>query len=386
MGEPKDHALYAASSSERWLNCASSLKLSEQAPPRKSGSAADEGTLAHDLMEDALNLNIKNVVKFYENEFHITGREKYPLQMRKDVQGLVDFVRGQRAKYKESTLLVEVKTYLDYVHPTECFGTLDIGILAPEAGRIYVDDFKYGRMFVSEKTPQLKFYGVGLAYECNWDFKEFIGTIYQPRSGGKPDRSLTVTKKELKAFEQTLVEGVDKCESATDTSDLVAGKWCTFCPAKLICPEAKNAGLREAQLVFNTPVQPSPKHLTSDQLKAFLDKAAYLKLWVKEVESYAEQRLNEGHKIKGWGLTPKRGSRVWVNQDKVMDLSIGKRLTEWTLVSPAEAEKRLKEAGFKTEAIEKFLKDNVVTVSSGTKLSQTNNEYDFDQLLIDDVD
>lgn len=393
MGEPKDHALYAASSSERWLNCASSLKQIADAPFKKSGAAAGEGELAHELMEFALNAGVKNVVKFYERD------TKYPLQMKKDIQGLVSFVNEQRSKHKDTTLLVETKTYLDYVHPTEAFGTLDIGILAPKAGRIYVDDLKYGRIYVSEKdNTQLRYYGVGLAYECNWDFKEFIGTIYQPRAGGQIDRSVTITKKELKAFEQELVEGVDRCESATKTSDLQAGKWCKFCPAKISCPEVRNAGLREAQLVFGSAVQPDPKHLTSNQLKAFLDKAAYLKMWVKEVESYAEERLNEGHKINGWGLTPKRASRVWNNANnfkigktsslksyqKVKSYGLSFLTTEAKSVS--EVEKEMKEAGVPKELIQEFISANSSSVSSGTKLAQTNNDYDVDLLLIEDVD
>jgi hypothetical protein len=54
MGKTKEkereHSVLSASKSHKWLNCTPSARLEEELPD-KSGTAAAEGTLAHDLCE-----------------------------------------------------------------------------------------------------------------------------------------------------------------------------------------------------------------------------------------------------------------------------------------------------------------------------------------------
>lgn len=124
--------------------------------------------------------------------------------------------------------------------------------------------------------------------------------------------------------------------------------------------------------------------MTSIQLKEVLDKAAYLKLWIKEVETYAEKRLNEGLKIEGWGLKAKRAQRVWKDASEVKESLWGEMyLTTSELISPAQAEKVLRSNKLDGEAIEKFLKANVVAISSGTTLAQHDDyaERDLESLF-----
>lgn len=84
--------------------------------------------------------------------------------------------------------------------------------------------------------------------------------------------------------------------------------------------------------------------------------------------------MNEGLKIEGWGLRPKRAQRVWKNIFEVMNTRMGKVLLSTELVSPAQAEKILKQR-YKPELIEEFFKANVVSVSSGMTLAQTTDDY-----------
>jgi hypothetical protein len=135
-----------------------------------------------------------------------------------------------------------------------------------------------------------------------------------------------------------------------------------------------------AKLDFSEVVQPSPKHLTSDQIKTLLDRSAYIKLWIKEVEKYAEENIRAGKKISGWGLVPTRPQRVWV-EPIMMGLGYPELLKN-ELMSPAEAEKVLKKKWDK-KTVSNFFEEHVVTVSSGEKLQTTNN-YDVEGL--DDLD
>lgn len=335
-------------------------------------------------MEFALNTNVKDVVKFWERD-----EEKYPLEMRQHVQGFVDWVRKQRKEGWE--LLVEERVHLDGVitHDAEpvipvAFGTVDVGLVEP-FGVLHVIDFKYGKKHVPhEDNSQMIYYALGLAHKLNYDVEKIRLTIYQPRSVKKKDpaRTTEITLEELEAWKKKFYAGIKACEKPKPTFQ--SGDHCFFCPAKINCPAIYAKTLERVGLDFADPVQPDPKHLTSDQLRMILKSSSYLKLWIKEVEQYAEQRLNAGVQIPGWTLEPKRPQRQWKNPDHVR-LEFGDFVRE-ELMSPAQAEEEMKRLGWDAERIEKILNDNVVAVSSGTKLSQTTNDFDdrgLDDLVID---
>lgn len=398
MSKPKKHAKFAASNSERWVQCPSSLRLYEWALKQpniklveSTSAAAEEGTTAHALMEEVLEADIKNVVKFYERD------EQYPLEMRKHVQGYVDFVRAEMKPHYE--LLIEEKVVLDFLHPTEAFGTVDTGIIEP-FGMLHIIDFKYGQGFVNHRdNPQMIYYALGIAYKLHFDFDKIKTTIYQPRAGStEPARTDEFSVQKLKSWQDIFAEAIEKYFDADHESDLCAGSWCKFCPVKMICPAISKSALESAQLDFSAPVQPAPKFLTSDQLKTILDRSAYLELWIKEVKRYAEEQIRSGKKIQGWGLEPKKAQRVWKNAElfkegKTSSIKGYKRLKAYDLKflkteakSVAEVEKEMKSAKVPKDLIEQFLKDNSVSVSSGDKLSSTTNDYDdhgLDDLIID---
>ena len=346
-----------------------------------STKAAAEGTRAHDLMDMALKTNVKDVVKFFANDDEI-----YPLEMRKHVQGFVDYVRGLLNPHNE--LLVEERVHLDQLHITEAFGTVDVAIIE-HFGLLHIVDFKYGKTEVeAQGNTQMIYYALGLLYKHKYDFESVKITIYQPRAGKEAFRSATYTVDELRVYEKRFKDQIDLCESEGAEELTVSGDHCFFCPAKIKCPEITTKALQKAKLVFSAPIQPDPKFLTSDQLKTILDRSAYLLLWVKDVRAYAEKILNEGGQIEGWGLKTKRASRVWVNQNKVLKSLWGEDLVSQELVSPAQAEKILKGLNYDADAIKDFMKENVVHVSSGTTLSQTDsqNNFDFTELEISEVD
>lgn len=388
MSTPKAHAKYAASSSERWVNCPSSLRLIERAPEQKSGPAAEEGTEAHGLMEATLLKGLGYVSQLEDDGLELGD---FPREMIDHVQGYVDYVWGQHKPHEE--LLVEKKVYLDFLHPTEAFGTVDTAIIEP-FGRLHVIDFKYGRGYVHHADNlQMIYYALGIAHQNKYDFESVTTTIYQPRASNETSprkiaRSDTFSVEKLKSWRKIFDTAITRAEKATDTSDLNAGAWCKFCPAKIICPAITKSNFEVAKLDFSDAIQPDPKHLTSDQLKAILDRAAYIKLWVKEVEQYAQAQLESGKKIAGWGLVPTKAQRVWRDEKTIKFIERHfKELTVTSVVTPAQAEKILKAEGLFKPEIDDFMNDHVVTVSSGTKLSQLNtNDYDdqgLDDLIVD---
>lgn len=377
MGQVKQHAKYAASSAYRWLACPGSIKLSEGVPPQEESEAAKEGTKAHELMEFALLGDIKNVVKFWDDH-------EYPLEMREHVQYFVDYVRSQMKPDDE--LLVEQKIQLPFLHKTEAFGTVDVSILSRSRLLLHVIDFKYGRKHVDHvDNPQMNYYALGLFRSSNFSFRDIKTTIFQPRASKRePVRTHEFKATALPRWEKKFLAGIKECESENPSFN--PGDHCFFCPAKIKCPYIYKKSLQAAGLVFEDQTQPDPKDLEIDQLETLLEKAVYLEMWIDEVKKFATDKLKKGEHISGWGLVPTRPQRVWKDELEIELSKVGTILTKHSLMSPAEAEKVLKAQGWSKEKIEKFLKGNVSSVSSGVTLSQTTNDYDdlgLDDLIID---
>lgn len=372
--KPKAHARFAASNSSRWIACPGSLELSDQAPEQVSGAAADEGTLAHDLMELALLAKAKDVKAFAK-----TLPKKYPADMVGHVQGFVDFVWSQMKPGYE--LLVEERIELDFLHPTDAFGTVDVAIIEP-FGLLHIIDFKYGRGFVDHNdNSQMIYYGLGLAHKHGYDFEQVKTTIYQPRVEGEVHRSSFHTIQDLKVWSSIFKQAIQNAETADLTTDLKPGDHCKWCPAKIICPEISKKSLSNAKLDFDSPVLPSPVELKPEQMKELLSRAHYLELWISEVKSYAIQKLKKGQRIPGWSLVPTRAQRVWNNpSDLILEWPKsfdGKKISPYKqeLKTPPQVEKELKAAKVKKETIEGFLKDYVSHVSSGVTLEQQTTDY-----------
>lgn len=380
----KAHALYAASASKRWTSCPSSLKRIENAPPQEDNKAGIIGTYCHELMEVCLEngLTVAKVgLKFVEDKSVFTK------DMIERVQGFIDYVWEELEKYPNAKLLVEKRVYLDKLHITEAFGTVDVAIVEP-FGTLHIIDYKDGFEWVGHiDNTQMIYYALGICYEEGFDFGEIKTTIYQPKTGRAGEdympRTDTFAPEKLLRFEKFFIDSIAVCESATEDSDLNAGAWCRWCPAKISCPALTKSSFEMAQLDFTEVVQPDPKHLTSDQIKSILDRSAYLKLWIKEVERYAEENIRKGNKISGWGLIPTRAQRVWV--EPIMVGMGYPELLKHEIMSPAEAEKLLKKKWDK-KTVSNFFEEHVVAVSSGEKLQSINNDYDVEGLDNLDID
>jgi hypothetical protein len=363
----KKHEKFSASGSHRWLNCPASIFRSEGIETTSS-AASEEGTIAHELMEFALNGNIKDVVTFFEND------EKYTLEMRLHVQEFCEWVRTQLKPNFE--MLVEEKVPCHFISP-ELGGTADLIIIEP-FGDLHVIDFKYGKGKVDHvDNTQMIIYALGTAHKFKWDFENIKTTIYQPRVSGEVARSHTLTLEELKAWVPKISSAIQACEESKG-EDVVEGAWCKYCPAARECPALTTKALAKAKLDFAAPILPEPKALKPEQLKSVLDKAAYVELWIKEVKAFAESELKKGKSIPGWGLVDKRAQRKWVDEEKILKHKFVNLLMQEVLLTPAQAEKHIKgmnlQKKLKSE-IEEFFKLNVVSVSSGTKLGKTTNDY-----------
>ena len=231
------HAELSASGSDRWLNCAGSVKLSRGLPEPPSSIYAREGTTAHALLEKWLWHWYITGENLRANDF--PSRDMY-LAVKKAVvfiQKVVDLDKDE--------LIIEKRVSLAFVRKG-MFGTTDIGIIRP--GKILeVWDYKHGAGMVVDVTyqsggyeslnTQLAYYALGLAFEYDFDFPEIKVGVIQPRAKHKTGasiRSHTMPMRELKKYEYFFKKGVERVYSANPK--LFEGSWCHWCKAKPICP------------------------------------------------------------------------------------------------------------------------------------------------------
>lgn len=234
------HAEFSASGSERWLNCAGSIKLSRTVPKPPESVYAAEGTEAHGYLER------------WAWHWWVTGGDlkesDFPSRdMYLAVKKAMDFIK-KRIK-KNSQLLIEKRVSLDFVY-SGMFGTTDIGIVHP-GEELEVWDYKHGagvpvdivtqNSYGESPNTQIAYYGLGLAHEYDYDFYKVRLGIIQPRAkhkSGQTIRSYTMPMRDLKAFESFFRKGVQRALSAN--AKFFEGKWCHWCPAKSVCPLKQN--------------------------------------------------------------------------------------------------------------------------------------------------
>ena len=101
-------------------------------------------------------------------------------------------------------------------------------------------------------------------------------------------------------------------------------------------------------------------------LAEYLAKADIIEDWIRELRALAFQMAEAGQTVPGYKLVAKRGSRTWVDEAAVkaelLKLLPESELVETTLISPAQAEKKLKK--FRLALPE----GSVVSISTGNTL------------------
>ena len=336
MSGVKKHSKYAASSSERWLNCSGSVTLCELAPPQVSSQYADEGTKAHDLAEKMLRYDKNFVFSDYSTEMidYAFSYVKYVRQLQKETHG---------------SLMIETKVSLDFIHP-DMFGTLDAAII-DHFNTLHIIDFKYGQGYAveAENNTQLMYYAVGLAHKFSWNFQTIKLHIVQPRAFHElgPIRTWEFPIEALKYFLEVLTLGV--ANALEKTTSYNTGSWCKWCPALAICPQAKKTALEDAKNDFNDlPVFPEPQLLAAPEISSILKKAEVVELWIDAVRKYAFELMNKGVQIEGFKLVQKRAIRKWRDEnaakEKLESMCISdsefESFLDISLKSPTQVEKQ----------------------------------------------
>ena len=344
--------IVGGSTAKRVINCPGSVALVDKMPPQPSSSYADEGTLLHDTIADLLNGH-----SFIEQQL---GREHNDVVL---TQELID-----------TKLLVALRS-LDEIDPKlrmayTIEANVDFGDLLPGVfgsadllGRIdnraFVLDWKFGDGVAVEveENPQLLFYAAAAMRtpKVQWVFEgatEIEMVIIQPPNL----KRWVTTPARVAAFEKELVAAVKAAQQPD--APLKVGDHCRWCTAKPVCPLMTGAADRALKLKMDA--------LPADQIARYLEQVPMLESFIKDLQQLAHTMLEEGYRVPGYKLVPKRATRQWVSEDKAVAFLSSAGVEAWAepkAISPAVAEKALKKAKIELPA------DLVVAVSTGNTLA-----------------
>lgn len=251
MGSDKKHAKFAASKSERFLNCPGSIAAEEDLPEPPESRYAAEGTRAHKLFEIWLNHLNKSTTTF-------TIPKGYPQGMVGPVRIAVDEAKRLKG-ILNGEMHSERKVSLAYIHE-DAYGTLDLRFVE-HFGVLYIFDYKHGAgvpvdirnnssKSIYNHNTQLVFYAMASAHEYNYDFAEIRIGIIQPRAlhAEGPIRSASLAPKLLKGYEELYRRGIERASAPGARRQ--PGEWCRWCRAKETCREFKRIANSDAAQAF----------------------------------------------------------------------------------------------------------------------------------------
>lgn len=327
----RDHALLSASQAERWLNCPPSARLQEGIPDQRS-EYAEEGTTAHELAEATLRrrilpCNSKQRAELEKRIQEIKASKYYNAEMENTIQGYVELVceRFMEAVNRSSDAVVLLEERLDFSEWVPGgFGTGDVVLISD--GVMEIIDLKYGKgVPVSAiDNPQMRLYALGAWASHNWlyEIHEIRMTIVQPRLDNISTDIISIKDllewgASIKPIAKLAWEG---------KGDFKAGDHCRWCKVKAKCRTRAKANMEALKYEFQDPTL-----LSHEEIGSILFIANQLKIWIKDVEDYAQEQALKGKHIPQWKLVEGKSNR--------------------TITDPEALIARLIEAGFEKEQI-----------------------------------
>lgn len=405
-GNGRAHALYAPSAAHRWMVCPASVKATCDLPNFSSVYAA-EGTVAHHVLESALN-NGEDASAYVGEivDVEIEGKPSSLIvtkEMADAVQVAIEFLRPI---IEEADIWhAEQQVSLELFGAPSCYGTADFTAVVHAAGRIIIVDYKHGAGIAVEVlgNPQLKIYALagllGLQKRGIKGITHVQTTIVQPRipHAAGPTRSHTYTIADLMEFGVEVLDAIERAEAPNP--EFVPGEHCRWCGIETTCA-ARNKAIAGDVVTVISALEDG-EYLTIDERERFLHRIEELGVedFIASLRASLHKYVEEGGKLEKYKLVPKRPSRVWL-KDESQTMATLKPFVEskkggitdfynMEFKSPSQIEKVIGK-GVKARAA---LAGLTTSVSSGTNLVSIDDprrealvsaEDEFDALTPDD--
>ena len=304
------HALLAASSSHRWLNCTPSARL-EKTLPETVSEYAEEGRLAHSIAELKLRKQFTEPMGPRKFSNQLKKLQKDPLyqeEMLKHADTYMDYISGIVHGF-EAPPYITFERHLNYSsYAPEGFGTGDCVIIGGRT--MYVIDYKYGKgvPVTAHDNSQMKLYALGALSEFSilYAVDTIKVVIVQPRLDSISEFEIAAC--DLLAWGESIKSIAEKAFAGE--GDYAPGDHCRFCRAKALCRARSefNLSLEELNAV-------KPPLISNEEVGQILQRAMDLVRWATDLEEYALTECLAGNEIPGWKAVEGRSTRQFTDQE-----------------------------------------------------------------------
>lgn len=351
--EERAHALLSASGSERWINCPASPRLEEGAP-EESSVYAREGTLAHELAEIMLKVDLKKMtMQKYREELEVLKKhELYTDSMLDPVMDYVNYVKQQytEAKRIDKAVMILIETRFDLRDYVEMgFGTSDAAIVF--APLLEVIDLKFGagKEVKAENNTQLMYYALGVLVSLSAmanSIKTVKLTIVQPRMSNIS--SWEISKDELLKWAEEVLKP-KAIEAYRGDGPQVPGDWCQFCKVRPRCKALHDLAMENVRRDFEE--QDDPRLINDDELLTLYENADFITKFLTDVKATVLKEALAGKKWQGYKLVEGRSNRQITDEAQALLILKGELYTTEEIANVkikglGDLEKLLKKAGF----------------------------------------
>jgi hypothetical protein len=293
------------------------------------------GELKHSAVEDVISENALEILNKYPtltlgDKNDIIDAYEYFLEILETFNGTYEVLLESH---------VSLASFgLDMIH-----GTADVIIRDPISGRIVVLDWKFGQgvQVYAEGNEQCLAYAAGAVGYPNNVYSKIEIHIAQPPLNHYDVWEVNHMDIRDWVFD-TLAPAIDKVWEP-EPAYVPGEKQCRFCPAAMQCKARHGAQQANATSIFKGfAILPQT---SKEQLAGLLAKSKELKLYIKQIEKYAEDEILKGRPFPGKKAVRGRSTRKWEDEvtafnwlQKYSDIKLGDLYTK-KFVSPAQVEK-----------------------------------------------
>lgn len=326
----RDHAILSPSSAKRWIHCTPSALLAEAAGS-KSSVYAEEGTLAHEIAEYALDYYIRGLYdpivdeELPVNDEHLKN-PLFSIDMADYIRDYCEFVIGEGYEMQKqdgsSKMYLERRVDITDFAP-DSFGSVDVTLVSDKS--IHIIDLKYGAgvRVSADMNEQMLMYALGTLKSLETDHIEKIRmTIAQVRLDHYD--TFEMSKEDLLAWADKVLKPAAKM-AIQGVGKQVIGSWCGFCPVKAQCRAQRDAILADFE------EKPEPLLLSDEEIVDLIGKIDTYKSWIESVNKYVYDRAIQGHKWEGYKLIAGRTSRVIKDEAKIRQALLNEFLEDEVL-------------------------------------------------------
>lgn len=357
------HSILAPSAADIWYHCEGYITLATIHPEEET-DATREGTAAHWLATGFVDGSIQPSISMVGS----VAPNGVPVD--EDMYwGAMEYYSRVMEHFDPACSGIEQRVDIPRIDPL-CFGTPDTWCYRLDNHTLYVWDYKYGHAPVPVfQNKQLISYACGIIDALHLDDLTLTVRfeVVQPRAFRSRNR-LRVWEVNASELRGTINHLRLQAHKGLNAGAMCrAGEHCEYCPVKLHCEANRQMAGVAADYAYTVESNQLSNEEMSFELDMVTRALSVLESRQSALRTEIEHRLNAGQRIPNYAKEPKAGHRKWSVPDADMIAAANMMqldITKTELLSPRQAELKLKSQGIDTAVIEPYIEKPIV----GTKL------------------